>query len=107
MEDKSDILVKKFLRGNISEIDDSSFTKNVLENLPEKKSPASGWIVPVFTIIGVILALILVDFQQVALQILRFIQQTPVVYLWFGFMGVLFSLVGYYLFKEEQVRLFL
>ncbi len=106
MEDKSDLLIKNFLKGNKSEIEDLNFSKNVLQNLPEKKIPASGWIVPVFTIAGVILAFILIDFKQTALQILHFIQQTPVVFLWLGFMGVLFSLIAYYLFKEKQLRLY-
>ncbi|MHB9056764.1 MAG: DUF5056 domain-containing protein [Paludibacteraceae bacterium] len=85
MENKEDILLREFLGKNKAEIQDGDFSGRVLRKLPDKKRD-TGWIVPLFTVLGIAVSFLFIDIREVIYRIYEIIGQVPLIYLLGGIM---------------------
>ena len=80
METKNDEILKDFFANNKSEIQDNGFTESVLNQLPRKKVKQAKWLVPVFTLLGIVVSTLFIDFNKLISEIYFSFLQLPLFY---------------------------
>lgn len=80
MENNDERLLISFLNEASIEVEDNHFSNRVMRRLPAKKQK-TGWIVPAFTMLGVILAILLIDVKATAMYFLDILAGVPLFYL--------------------------
>ncbi len=105
MENNNNKLLSDFFNSNKSGIQDNGFSDRVLSQLPQKRRRKTGWIVPVFTLFGVLLSLVLIDLEKVFAEIYNFVLQIPLLY----YIGIIITIpimfLALFFYAEKQNRL--
>ena len=102
MENKEDQILNDFFNKNKTEIEDFGFSNRVLNKLPKKKTRNTGWIVPMFTLLGVVVSLLLIDIRALYMDMLWFISETPLYYFIAAIMVVPLIFLPFYLYWERK-----
>ena len=82
MENKNDKLLSDFFESNKSEIQNNGFSDRVLNQLPQKKVKNTEWIVPVFTLLGMLVSLALIDLEKVLTEFYYFVYKFYTLLCW-------------------------
>ena len=101
MKNKVDKLTADFLGKNKVEIQDNGFSGSVMRRLPEKQTN-TGWIVPLFTLLGIVVAAFLVDIREVFIRAFGFLIDIPMYYLLGGIMLFPIIFLLFYLNWEKN-----
>jgi len=101
----NDKILNDFFGRNKSEIQDNGFSDCVLNQLPRKKVRKAKWIVPVFTSIGVLISVLLIDFNKVVTELYFFILQVPLLYYFGAIMTAPIVVLLLFFFTEKQSNL--
>ena len=101
MENSEDKLLKEFFEKNKVEIQDKGFSARLMDKLPEKERN-TGWIVPLFALIGIILSISLIDIREVIYKIFELFAGIPLIYMMVGIMFFPIVLLFLYLYKERE-----
>lgn len=101
MENRDDKLITDFLGKHKVEIQSDGFSKRVLNRLPEKQR-RTGWIVPLFTLIGVVVSAFLIDIREIFENIFSLIMNVPMYYLLGGVMVFPIIFLFFYLYWEKS-----
>ena len=104
MKDKENKLLTDFLGKNKSEIQDKRFSSGVLNRLPEKQTN-TRWIVPLFTLAGIITAALLIDVREMCIRFFGFLIDIPLYYLLGGIMLFPVIFLLFYLNWEKNQML--
>ena len=104
METNHDKIVRDFFSDRKQDIANDGFSEKVMKHLP-KRERKTEWIIPVFTLIGMLLTLALVNVREVIYQIFGLLSQIPLYYLIGTFMlfPIVALLVMFYLNREHQL----
>lgn len=79
MTDKNDASVKDFLHLHKTNVSDDGFTQKVMNTLPRRKRDFD-WIVVVFTFLGMVLSLFLVDVEEALAAFYQTLTHIPYYY---------------------------
>lgn len=101
MENSEDKLLKDFFRKNRAELQDNGFSGSIMKKLPVKER-TTDWIVPVFTLAGIIISLFLVDIREVIFRIYELFTGLPFIYMLGGFMLFPIVILFVYFFCEKE-----
>ncbi|MDH6313229.1 hypothetical protein M2137_002019 [Parabacteroides sp. PFB2-10] len=77
MENRSDKIIKDFFAVNKEDIPDNGFTERLREHLPVRRK-SYNWIVPLFSLIGVILSFFLCLYNDLFTRIGKHIVDHPI-----------------------------
>lgn len=103
MESKEEQLLNEFFDNAKTAIEDKDFTEKVLRQLPRKKSN-TAWIVPAFTLLGLVLTALLIDVQWMIRQLFDVLSAIPLTGLIGGFMTFpLLVLLAYFLSERRDL----
>lgn len=102
MENRDDQILKDFFEINKKEIEDFGFSNRVMSRLPKKREKKTGWIVPVFSTIGLLISFLLVDFRALTLEILSIVSNTPIYYFTGGIMAFPIVFLIFYLIMDKK-----
>lgn len=101
METKDDKILKTFFGDKKQEIADNGFSEKVMLRLPQRERK-TGWIAPVFALIGFLITFALVDMHEVAREIFIALSGIPFYYLLGGFMLIpIVTMLVLYAYKRE------
>ena len=101
MENSEDKLLKEFFEKNKVEIQDKGFSTRLMHKLPEKERN-TGWIVPMFTLIGIIISMFLVDIWGVIYKLYEIFVGIPLIYMMAGIMFFPIVILFLYLYRESE-----
>lgn len=101
MENREDKLMTDLFGKNKVEIEDNGFSRRVMNRLPEKKKN-TNWIVPLFTIIGIVISMLVIDIREIINQIFNRIIEIPIYYLLGGIMIFPLIVLFVYLYWEKN-----
>lgn len=102
MENRDDKFIHDFLWKNRAEIEDNGFSRRVMNSLPVKNQHKTGWIVPLFTLIGIATAAFLIDFQEIFNKLVNLILVVPIYYLLGGVMVLPIIFLFFYFFWDKN-----
>jgi len=101
METKDDKILRTFFGEKKQEIADNGFSVKVMRRLPHKEAK-TGWIAPVFALIGFLITFALVDMREVAREIFIALSGIPFYYLLGGFMLIpIVTMLVMYVYKRD------
>jgi len=104
METNNDKIFRNFFSEHKQDIADDGFSEKVMTHLPER-GRKTEWIIPVFTLIGMLITLALVNVREMIYQIFGLLSEIPLYYLIGTFMlfPIVALLVMFYLNREHQL----
>ncbi|NLI72182.1 MAG: DUF5056 domain-containing protein [Bacteroidales bacterium] len=101
MENNDDKILKDFLENYKSEIQDDGFSNRVQNQLPQKKTK-TAWIVPVFTMLGFLVSILLIDLNEVISGLYYFILEVPLAYFIGGVMIIPIAFLPLFFYWERK-----
>lgn len=104
MENKDDKALQDFFAAHKKEIDDNGFSRRVMNALPEKQKVR--WIIPAFTLIGLVVTFLLVDLQSILMKIYLFVERLPLIYVVAVFFSIPFVCLAMWYVNEKEYRVF-
>ena len=101
MENSEDKLLKDFFRKNKAEFQDVGFAVSVMKKF-HMKERTTDWIVPVFTLAGIIISMLMVDIREMIFRVFELVAGIPFIYMMAGFMLFPIVFLFLYFFCEKE-----
>ncbi len=106
MENRDDKLITDFFGKNKTEIQNDGFSGRVMNRLPEKQRK-TGWIVPLFALMGVIISASVIDIREIFISAFDVLMDIHLYYLLaLVMLFPIITLVVYLFWEKNQTTSF-
>lgn len=102
MNGNNEKTVKKYFDNHKVEISDNGFTNHVMNKIPQREKKAD-WIIVVFTFLGMIISVLLLDVNKTFNELIQIISQISYLYIiiFVAAFPIVFLSIYYFIQKEK------